>query len=381
MSKSTYGTFQTKTLSGSLNSTGISGGSAGQVLYQSSASNTSFTNAADGVLQSNGTTPSFSALSLAGTRVTGILPLTKGGTGSSTLTGITGSGNIVADTSPTLITPNIGSATGTSLNAGGSVMNSGGFQVGNALHSSTAYSIATAGNALPFYSEVSGADSYNLLNIKNSTGNTNVFIGQGNAGTPGTGSLVSQRGVFWTSGANPIDIVPNNQNCFTAKTDGTLKFYQYPSANFLYTDSTGNVLSGISPKFRAYLGVNQTLPSNSQTLINIDPLLFSVGTGWNGTTHRYVPTVAGYYQCSATINFGTAAGEYSTWIIKNGTPIVARSTVHVQNATTIENYVSCSGLTYFNGTTDYIELQASNTTGVTLIANPDFVNFMACLIP
>lgn len=52
----------------------ISGGGAGNVLYQLAPSDTGFTNSAAGVLQSNGSTPSFSLLNLSGPYVTGVVP-------------------------------------------------------------------------------------------------------------------------------------------------------------------------------------------------------------------------------------------------------------------------------------------------------------------
>ena|GEM_PF-2535735 len=380
-----------KTISGETTSTGggggtvtannISGGSAGQVLYQSAPSTTAFTNVADGVLQCVGTTPFFSALSLSGPRVTGVLPLTRGGTGSSTLTGITGTGKIVADTSPTLITPNIGSATGTSLNAGGSVMNSGGFQVGNALHSSTAYSITTAGNALPFFSEVSGTDSYNLLNIRNATGNTSFFIGQGNAGTPAAGSLTSQRGVFWTAGANPIDIVPSNTASLTCKTDGKLKFYQHANGSYLSTDSTGNVSAILAPTFRAYMSGPKIFFANTVTSVPINTIVFQRNTGFNTTTSIFKPTVAGYYQCSAFINKTVSAGEFFLFIIQNGTEFVAQNSVHNQTNATSQQYLTCSGLTYMNGTSDYIEMVFQNSAQITVPGGSNETVFMASLTP
>jgi len=128
MSKAFSGlTSAYKTLSGVAasgsggSSSNIDGGAAGEVLFQDGVSSTTFTNAADGVLQSDAVTPFFAALSLSGSRVSGILPLTKGGTGSATLTGITGTGRIVADNTPTLITPTLGAATATSITGSAAV--------------------------------------------------------------------------------------------------------------------------------------------------------------------------------------------------------------------------------------------------------------------
>ena len=56
------------------------------------------------------------------TGVTGVLPIANGGTASTTATG---SGSVVLATSPTLVTPNIGAATGTNITATGAITSAG----------------------------------------------------------------------------------------------------------------------------------------------------------------------------------------------------------------------------------------------------------------
>ena len=336
--------------------TAFFGGAAGQVLYQSGPSTTTFTNAVDGVLQSNGTTPSFSALSLSGSRVTGVLPLTKGGTGSSTLTGITGTGNIVASNSPSLTTPNIGAATGSSV------------------------SFTNTGDVISSFSTNTLSSAYNL-SAYNTTGipNTSFFVGHGNAGTPSVGSMVNQRGVMWTDGNYPIDIVPNNEACFTAKTDGKLKFYKYPSTNFLYTDSDGVVVSGIAPKFRASLSMSQSITANTLTLVAVDLVDFDTTSAFNVTTYRYTPLVAGYYQFSASLgpSFPTTAGavEISLWRDgSGGLTLFAAQGYHSQNIPDFDVHQSCSGLIYMNGTDNYVRMFVKVSVTQTLPAGNTFMS-------
>ena len=336
--------------------TNIVGGAAGQVLYQNAGSSTTFTNAADGVLQSNGTTPSFSALSLSGSRVTGVLPLTKGGTGSSTLTGVTGTGNIVASISPTLVSPNIGDAGGQALTLS---------DTGDTI------ALTCANNDLAAYN----LSTYNTAGIAN----TNFFVGHGNAGTPSVGSMVNQRGVMWTDGNYPIDIVPNNESCLTAKTDGKLKFYKYPSTNFLYTDSDGVVVSGIAPKFRASLGANQPIIANTLTLVAIDLVDFDTTSAFNVTTYRYTPLVAGYYQFSASLgpSFPTTAGavEVSLWRDgAGGLTLFAAQGYHSQNNPDFDVHQNCSGLIYMNGTNNYVRMFVKVSVTQTLPAGNTFIS-------
>lgn len=88
-----------------------------QIVYGDAASNLQSiaSSTAGFVLTSNGAAaPTFQAAG----GFTGILPIANGGTASSTATG---SGQTVLQTSPTLVTPNIGVASGTSLSVSGTV--------------------------------------------------------------------------------------------------------------------------------------------------------------------------------------------------------------------------------------------------------------------
>lgn len=351
--------------------TGLLGSSAGRIPYQAAPSTTVFTNAADGVLQSNGTTPSFSALDLSGTRVSGILPLTRGGTGSSTLTGVTGSGNIVASTSPTLTTPNIGAATGTSLDVGDTSMDNSGFLVGKN-SSMVAYKAVTTDKT-----------QYNLFEFVSLDGGSEQFwVGRGNATTPASGSGVAGRGLLWTSGAYPIDIIANEQAGITVKTDGLLKFYKYLSAPYLETDSVGNVIAGNSPRFKASLTFSQTITANILTSVNIATLDFDTTSAFNTTTHRYVPQKAGFYQCSATLGpaFPTVAGAVEVSLWKGPTlATIAIQGTHSNSASDFDVHQNCSGLIYLNGTTDYVEMFVKASVTQTLPASGSY--FSATYIP
>lgn len=99
-------------------STTVSGGGTGTVLVQTSPGITGFitTQTAGTVLTSNGvnTLPSFQTPGVGS--VTGVLPVANGGTG---VTTSTGTGSVVLNTSPALVTPDIGVASGTSLEVTG----------------------------------------------------------------------------------------------------------------------------------------------------------------------------------------------------------------------------------------------------------------------
>jgi hypothetical protein len=94
----------------STTATNLSGGTAGQIPYQSATSTTNFTGpgTADYVLMSNGASaPTYQQVKLASS-VSGTLPVSSGGTGT-TLS--TGTGKVVLDTAPTINSAVIGNST------------------------------------------------------------------------------------------------------------------------------------------------------------------------------------------------------------------------------------------------------------------------------
>lgn len=91
---------------------------------------------------------------------------------------------------------------------------------------------------------------------------------------------------------------------------------------------------------------------------------FDTNTNYDTTLSRFTPTVAGYYQVSATVACsGAAAGGYfQALIYKNGTAW-ACSTV----SSAVGGYVAhVTALVYLNGSTDYVEVYASQSSGGTI---------------
>jgi len=98
------------------------------------------------------------------TGVTGTLPVLNGGTG---VTTSTGSGNNVLSTSPTLVTPVIGAATGTSLTASGVVVSTGTAGVG--------YATGAGGSVIQGTSRTTG------VTLNKTTGAITLFSAAGSA--------------------------------------------------------------------------------------------------------------------------------------------------------------------------------------------------------
>jgi hypothetical protein len=109
-----------------------------------------------GVLKGNGTGAFTAGNVNLTTEVTGILPGANGGTGA---TAATGTGNVVLASSPTLVTPNIGAATATSLATGpvfGTLQSLSGAGAVNLTSFTTAFTSSATGNALTLADGTSG---------------------------------------------------------------------------------------------------------------------------------------------------------------------------------------------------------------------------------
>lgn len=209
----------------------ISGGGTGTVLVQTSPSITGFitTQTAGTVLTSNGvnTLPTFQTPGV-GT-VSGVLPVANGGTG---VTTSTGSGAVVLNTSPTLnspslITPSIGAATGTSLGVTGLI-------TADSVQSNSLVALATTNSA----SYTSGAIICNggvgIAGNVNTNASMNVAlvftasvtsaVNSANATSGGTGALQANNGGIgcakdlWAGGR----VLPQSGDNATSASTGAL---------------------------------------------------------------------------------------------------------------------------------------------------------------
>jgi len=111
------------------------------------------------------------------------------------------------------------------------------------------------------------------------------------------------------------------------------------------------------------------IPSSSTSVTNATFTKISYGTeefdtnlNYDTSTNRFTPTVAGYYQVNASINYvaATPAGTNALLAIyKNGSWFKSSSGGNIP-------YFNIASLIYLNGTTDYIEIYAHQSSGSTL---------------
>jgi hypothetical protein len=135
---------------------------------------------------------------------------------------------------------------------------------------------------------------------------------------------------------------------------------------------TGSSPLPTGPAFSAKPSTNQAVSAVTFTKCNLETEDFDTNSNFDNTTnYRFTPTVAGYYQCNAKVQF-TANGSQLAAIYKNGTE-------WLWGSYPINNYGdNVSALIYMNGTTDYLEMYVYRTTSGTV--NNLLTRFSAVLV-
>jgi hypothetical protein len=132
---------------------------------------------------------------------------------------------------------------------------------------------------------------------------------------------------------------------------------------------------GNGPAFSAYLANTQSLSTGFQK-VNFDTKEFD--TNNNFASSRFTPTVAGYYQITASIQLSSSStGEVSIAIFKNGTNFKQGMDI-VGNPT---YGLGITTLMYFNGSTDYAEVYLYNASaGKGALAGQSYTWFQGALV-
>jgi hypothetical protein len=143
------------------------------------------------------------------------------------------------------------------------------------------------------------------------------------------------------------------------------------------TAGTGGFSVEANPSvFRAYQITQQTIPNNVETTLQYDTVDFDPNNWYSTSTYRFTPTVAGYYQVTATVRYNTGDDWdiCDLYIKKNNSLNITTADGHLRYDTNV-----ATGIIYLNGTTDYLHCETLQVSGSsqTLRAYPQDTFFCA----
>ena len=141
----------------------------------------------------------------------------------------------------------------------------------------------------------------------------------------------------------------------------------------------GTNVAGTGPAFSAYASAGTSLSNATFTKINYATENFD--TNNNYASSRFTPTVAGYYQISASTRLGSITASIVVWsIYKNGASAATGGSCGVSSGYV---YPAISSLIYLNGSTDYVEVYCYQNTGgstTTDLGGSGDYTFTGCLV-
>ncbi len=133
-----------------------------------------------------------------------------------------------------------------------------------------------------------------------------------------------------------------------------------------------------APAFSAYANATTSIANGVETKVNFQVEDFD--TAGNFASSRFTPTVAGYYQINASVQFsGVSSTSAAAQIWKNGAVYKIGNAVLGSTAAPI---CHVSGIVFLNGSTDYVEIFAYQSSGSSMnnIASASTTWFDGCLV-
>lgn len=138
-------------------------------------------------------------------------------------------------------------------------------------------------------------------------------------------------------------------------------------------------VAGTGPAFSAYRATsNQTLNTATFTKVQLNTEEFDTANCFDNTTnYRFTPTVAGYYQIIGSVGLNGTNTRILCAIYKNGSEYFRGIDASVNLS-----QVTVSGLVYFNGSTDYVELYVYATFAGTsdIVSGQKYVYFTGAMV-
>jgi hypothetical protein len=131
------------------------------------------------------------------------------------------------------------------------------------------------------------------------------------------------------------------------------------------TITQGMLASGVAgngPAFSAYGNATQSFAANTWTKVAYNLETFDTANCYDNSLYRFTPNVAGYYQFNAVFFMGSQTGNAIASLYKNGALYMYGNAINLSNGP----ICNVSGLIYLNGTTDYAEAYAVQSSSVTV---------------
>lgn len=139
-----------------------------------------------------------------------------------------------------------------------------------------------------------------------------------------------------------------------------------PRTNFSANLIGSGVAAGGSPRvFKAYNTTDQNNITSAWTKITLGSIHYDTGSDFDTTNSQFNPSVAGYYQLNAAVRLtADAARNYIGIRFFDGTDAHGQA-LEMDTGGTASMTVSISNIHYFNGSTDYIQIEtlSSGATG------------------
>ena len=123
----------------------------------------------------------------------------------------------------------------------------------------------------------------------------------------------------------------------------------------------------IPPVFRAIRSDYQYLPNNTDTVISFDNdssgSSFDTNNFYNTSTYRFTPTIAGYYQLTAQLEFSLNSGNnlFGLMIFKNGSEYLRIRRWNDGSNSNVN--INITGIVPFNGSSDYAQVYGWQNSG------------------
>jgi hypothetical protein len=128
----------------------------------------------------------------------------------------------------------------------------------------------------------------------------------------------------------------------------------------------GAGVAGTGPAFSAYKdGSSQNISSGVATKVTFETEVFDTNNNFASST--FTPTVAGYYQINTNITLGGSDTGVAALIYKNGTEEARGWSVPISGV--FNACATACKVVYLNGSTDYIEVFAFQSSGSTKAVN------------